>query len=115
MRKIDPELILALDEYPILKEYLAGIPKQLWNLLLPGDKAHLGQLASAVKAQRIKQEERNYVMDLQYQYRLSLRPNETVKETMIRARLRQWKKQSGYRDGQSRFNTGGQLPTDPLE
>jgi len=115
MRKIDPELIRALEEYPILQKYLSGIPQELWDLLLPDDKAHLGQLASAVKAQHIRQEERNYVMDLQFQYRLPLRPNETVKETMIRARLRQWKKQSGYMDGQSRSNTGGQLPTDPLE
>ena len=108
-------MIRALDEYPILQKYLSGIPQDLWGLLLPDDKAHLGQLAAAVKAQRIRQEERNYVMDLQYQYRLPLRPNETVKETMIRARLRQLKKQSGYRDGQSRSSSGGQLPTDPLE
>ena len=98
-----------------VSEYAAELPEQLHDLLLPSDPLELEEFSKRIKALRFKMEERAYVMDLQDFYELPLRPNATVKETMIRARLK-YRRHRLENDGQ--FPEPGadeNLPVDPLE
>jgi hypothetical protein len=76
------------DRLTTLADYATEIPEHLNDLLLPAEQSELEQFAERIRKLRIKQEEREYVMGLQEVYDLPLRPNATVKQTMIRARLK---------------------------
>jgi hypothetical protein len=99
----------------LLEHYLRRIPSSLRDLLVPRTRRERYRFAKAIKALRIREEERNYVRELQKKFDLPLRPNETVKETMIRVRLRR------FRDirrsaGEGWWpDCGDNFPTDPLE
>lgn len=96
-----------------LTNYLKQIPKELWIQLVPNNLDDLQLFAKKIKQLRIKEKERNYVMELQQSYRLPLRPNSTVKETMIAARLQKIKKKN--RPLSKNSEDLGDLPIDPFE
>lgn len=98
----------------LVEKYLARIPEDLRDLLGP-DLKRLEEFALAIKALRIKEEERGYVMDIQYRYGLPLRPNESVKQTMIKVRLAILKKRREAAQDSSSVDIRGHLPVDPLE
>jgi hypothetical protein len=100
--------------HPLVEEYLERIPIALRDLLAPGQE-HLAEFAVAVKSLRLKEEERAYVMAIQQRYRLPLRPNETVKRTMIRARLAILRKRQEAEAEGDIVDTDWPLPVDPLE
>ena len=102
----------AIDRFPWLKRYLSGLPEDLWPQLLPDDPGDNPEFAQAVKGQRLLDEERSYVIALQQRYNMPLRPNMSVKDTMIGVRLRRWKQL--VRQGR-RGKDIGPMPTDPLE
>jgi|GEM_PF-4288413 len=104
----------APGEYPLVSKYVARIPEDLADLLIPPDE-HLARFASAIKALRIREEERNYVLDIQGHYRVPIRPNESVKETMIRVRLAILRKRREADEDENTPDTFGPLPVDPLE
>ena len=106
---------ISFDGHPAVKKYSEEIPDQLHDLLLPGDRSEFEEFSKRVKALRFILEERAYVMDLQDFYELPLRPNASVKETMIRARLK-YRQERLENDG--KFPEPGadeNLPVDPLE
>ena len=98
----------------LLKKYQSRIPSDLKDILLP-DEAQMSQLAITIKRLRIKEEERNYVIEIQRRYRIPLRPNESVKRTMIRVRLAILRKRRDADEGEDIFDLYGPLPIDPLE
>jgi hypothetical protein len=103
------------DRNPVIDEYAGGIPGQLYDLLLPTDQSELEEFSERIKELRFKLEERAYVMELQDFYELPLRPNATVKETMIRARLK-YRRQRLENDGEiPEPGADENLPVDPLE
>jgi hypothetical protein len=104
----------APGEYPLVSRYIARIPEDLRDLLIPPHE-HLAQFAAAVKALRTKEEERYYVLDIQRRYRIPIRPNESVKETMIRVRLAILKKRLSADEDEKIADIFGRLPVDPLE
>jgi len=103
-----------IERHLLVEEYMAQIPVDLSNLLVP-DQEHLAEFAAAVKSLRFKEEERSYVMDIQQDYRIPLRPNETVKQTMIRVRLAILKRRRAAQAEGVRIDTDLSLPVDPLE
>jgi len=98
----------------LIERYRTRIPKDLWDILMP-DGDRLADFAVAVKALRIKEEERDYVRDIQLRYRISLRPDESVKETMIRVRMAILKLRRSRDEDENLIDAGDSLPVDPLE
>jgi hypothetical protein len=103
-----------VERHPTVEKYLARIPVDLRDLLAP-DREHLGEFAAAVKSLSHKEEERSYVMAIQQDYRIPLRPNEAVKRTMIRVRLAILKRRREAEAEGVRIDTDASLPVDPLE
>jgi hypothetical protein len=95
------------------EKYLKGIPESLKPILMP-EPSEKETFADLAKALRIREKERNYVMEIQRDYKLSLRPNESLKRTMIRVRLKMLKKKlkAGTKAKIDNFKN---LPIDPLE
>ena len=103
-----------IERHPFVEEYLDRIPVALRDLLAP-DREHLAEFVASVKSLRLKEEERSYVMAIQQDYRIPLRPNETVKRTMIRVRLAILKRRREAQAKGARIDTDTSLPVDPLE
>lgn len=98
----------------LIEKYRSTIPTDLRAILLPNE-AEMLQLAIAIKRLRVIEEERYYVSEIQQRYGIPLRPNETVKRTMIRVRLDILsKRREADREGFV-LDIDGPLPTDPLE
>ena len=109
------ETLAAIEEFPLVKQYSKRIPQDLWDIILPQSPDEFTAFSAAIKALRLKEEERNYVIELQQQYDMPLRPNATVKETMIQVRLnvlRERRRRGEETDGQT---VDDSLPVDPLE
>ncbi|MEW5796672.1 MAG: hypothetical protein AB1772_09985 [Candidatus Zixiibacteriota bacterium] len=108
----------AAGTHPLVEKYIARIPEGLRDLLSPGSEQYR-EFADALKALRLKEEERYYVMGIQRRYRLPIRPNESVKRTMIRVRLAIWKKrrqpEADIDPESAILDLLGPLPVDPLE
>lgn len=103
-----------IERHLLLEQYLAQIPVDLRDLLAP-DREHPVEFAAAVRSLPMKEEERSYVMAIQHRYRIPLRPNESVKRTMIRVRLSILKRlREAEADGEP-IDTDVSLPVDPLE
>lgn len=94
-----------------LDRYRRQIPRQLWDLLVPPEGPAAGEFAVALKRLRIREQERNYVMSIQRRFGIAIRPNESVKESMTRVRV---KLIQGSSTG-DQAGLDGKLPQDPLE
>jgi len=94
------ELEKAIEKYPELKHYADCIPSQLWDLFLPSETSEFMAFSATIKALRIREKARDYIMELRKKYGLPLRPNATVEETIKRVRLIRWQRkkraESGY-------------------
>jgi hypothetical protein len=104
----------VIGQHPLVAKYLARVPEDIRDLLTPSVD-QIGQFAAAVKALRLKEEERYYVLHLQRRHGLPIRPTETVKETMIRARLTILRKRREGVDEDELIDPNDPLPVDPLE
>jgi hypothetical protein len=82
-----PNLLAALEQYPVIKEYLSNIPTDIWDLLLPDSPADLAQFSSDIRSCRAQQEERDFIMEVQIRHGLPLRPNASVRDTVIAVRI----------------------------
>jgi hypothetical protein len=100
--------------YPLVEKYLSRIPKDLRELLGPATD-RLDEFEAALKSLRLKEEERYYVMQLQRRHGLSIRPSESVKRTMIRARLAIVRKRREGVEDDDLIDQNDPLPVDPLE
>ncbi len=98
----------------ILSDYSKKIPRQIRQLLVPGGKTETKKFGQLITDLAIKEKERNYIMEIQLSYDLPLRPNDSLKATMITARLKilQMRKQHYKKLKPGRR---GNLPVDPLE
>lgn len=112
---ISSAVLAAIEEYPSIKQYSRRIPRELWQIFLPQLPDEFAEFSTALKSLRLREEERNYVMELQREHEVPLRPNETVKETMIRVRLQNLRERRhhGRRSHNKVFDED--LPIDPLE
>lgn len=108
------EINQKIERHLLLEQYLAEIPVGLRDLLAP-DQEHPVEFAAAVKSLPMKEEERSYVMAIQQRYRIPLRPNESVKRTMIRVRLAILKRLREAEAEGEPIDTDVSLPVDPLE
>jgi hypothetical protein len=79
--------------FPAIMQMLAGIPKELWPILLPQSPADLPALELNTIRFRVREEERRQVMAIQKLCGLPLRPNHSLRSTRARARLQGIKKE----------------------
>ena len=103
-----------LTDYPTIQNYLASVPEDLWDLVLPESPSQLGLLARAIHELRAREAQREYIIGLQKKYELPLRPNATMHETMKLVRLERKKRQS-QRKRDIKFDRDGNPPIDPDE
>lgn len=82
----------AIDQHPEIKHYTESIPRQLGQLLLPSDIAAFPEFSKAIKALRIKEKERDYIIELRKKYGLPFQPNASIEETIKRVRLIRWQR-----------------------
>ena len=94
-----------------VERYRSQIPAQLWDILLPEGDDDLEVFVASIKRLRIKEQERNYVMAIQRKFQIPVRPHESVKESMARARAKIF----SCRKGGSKRLSNRRLPLDPLE
>ena len=106
---------IETDAYPELDFYKKQIPEDLWDIFIPYDETDLLKLSYDIKRLRIKEKERQYVLEIQNHYGLPIRPNATLKETMIRVRLKFLKKRKSIKNKNENTGNEGTLPVDPLE
>ena len=99
-------------EYPEIRHYAAGLPESIRDILLEGVEESPDAFISAIKKLRLKEEERNYVLNIQRNHGLACRPHESVKETMIRVRLKILRRRRSM--GKKPIKGDG-LPVDPFE
>ena len=97
------------------KDYLAAISRNLWDLLVPANPEMHTDFCATIHKLRVREVERNYVLDLQQVYRIPIRPNESVKATMIRVRLKILKQRLKRLEPGDRNSLFEELPVDPLE
>jgi hypothetical protein len=74
-------------KFPAIMQMMAGIPKELWPILLPRSPADLPALELNTIRFRVREEERRQVMAIQKLCGLPLRPNHSLRATRARARL----------------------------
>lgn len=88
----DQEILKKLRDFPYLREYIQKIPSNCWPLLLPGSACDFKELEDAIRECRAEEEIRNSVMSVQMRFGLPLRPNLSVRETLLRLRIQKLKK-----------------------
>ncbi len=100
--------------YFLTEKYLSRLPEDIRYLLAPAADRR-DEFEAAIKSLRRKEEERYYVMRLQKRYGLPIRPSETVKETMIRARLIILRRRHEMVEDDPGVVLNDPMPVDPLE
>ncbi len=83
-----------LAAYPHIRAMLSGLPLQLWYEFLPATAAGLNDMELNIISFRAKEQERDQVMTLQELCEMPLRPNQSLRETKVKARIQGRKKEA---------------------
>ena len=75
-----------LDSYPNLKAMLEGIPLELWYIFVPGTDDEMAMMEADILAQRKRDSQRKKVMAIQKLCGFDLRPNESLRDVITRAK-----------------------------
>lgn len=94
----------AISQHPEIERYLKEIPEELWQIFIPADSGDFAGFAASIKSLRIREKERDYIVELRRKYGLPFRPNASIDETIKRVRLIRWQRkktmeQQGLDDG----------------
>jgi len=71
---------------------LADIPKELWYIFLPVTEKESEQCGINIYMFDLRKKERDEVMSIQRKYNLPLRPNETMRQTLIKLNIKKLKR-----------------------
>jgi hypothetical protein len=82
-----PEMLRAIENHPVIKQYLANIPENVWDILLPESVDDLTEFSSDIRSCLTQGEEREFIMKVQLDHGLPLRPNASVRDTVIAVRI----------------------------
>ncbi len=77
---------------------LEGIPEDIKDIFIPHTEEELLELELNTSNFRAHERDREKVMQLQKQYNLPLRPNQTLRGVMIRIRIQQLHKRNKDKD-----------------
>lgn len=82
------KLEINFEEYQELKKYLDGLPEDIWDILIPSDEKDYKAFMSEIKYCRANEETKTHIMRIQRQFDLPLRPNETIRKTVKKVRIK---------------------------
>jgi len=82
----------AIEGFRNIRRMLGGLPREIWDIFLPGDEKDLINLEAALIEWRKFEDTRQKVMAIQQLCGLPLRPNMTLNEAQAMARLKGMKK-----------------------
>lgn len=85
-------MLRAIEDYPVIKQYLANIPENVWDILLPESVDDLADFSSDIRSCLAQGEERDFIMKVQLDHGLPLRPNASVRKTVIAVRIEHLRK-----------------------
>ena len=105
----------TFEEFPEIRQYLSEIPEDLWSIFLPTSIEELQKLSADIKALRIREKEREYIIELRQKYGLPYRPNATIDETIKRIRLIRWRQKMNSHDSEDIPNGAENSSIDPDE
>jgi hypothetical protein len=74
------------DTFPNLKSMLKGIPRNVWHILVPDSEDGMAMLEADILAQKKRDKDRKRVMAIQKLCGFVLRPNESLREVVARAK-----------------------------
>lgn len=77
----------ALKPFHNIREMLKEIPRELWGIFLPAHKKDLAELEIRVVAYRKREMDREKVMSMQKLCGFPLRPNQSLREVIIKTRI----------------------------
>ncbi len=83
----------ALQPYYNIRMMLEGVPRDIWTVLLPDREERLALLESNILFFKRRAKEREQVINIQRLCGFPLRPNESLREVNIKARLAGLKKE----------------------
>ena len=92
------EIIVTLYAFRNIKKMISQLPTQLWVIFLPDTIKGLALLETNLIVLRKREETRNKVMAIQKLCGFPLRPNASLRETKIKARLEDLKRDKKYRN-----------------
>lgn len=92
------EILAALYAFRNIKKMILQLPTQLWVIFLPDTIKGLALLETNLIVLRKREETRNKVMAIQKLCGFPLRPNASLRETKIKARLQDLKRDKKYRN-----------------
>lgn len=79
------------DSYHNVKRMFKGIPRQIWHIFFPESDEGFARLETNIITQRLRDIERNKVMNIQKMCRFPLRPNEPLRDVAAKARIQDLK------------------------
>lgn len=74
------------DSFPSVKKMLESIPRELWYIFIPESEDGLAMLEADILAQEKRDTERKRVMAIQKLCGFPLRPNESLRDVVARAK-----------------------------
>ena len=92
------EILAALYAFRNIKNMILQLPTQLWVIFLPDTIKGLALLETNLIVLRKREETRNKVMAIQKLCGFPLRPNASLGETKIKARLEDLESDKKYRN-----------------
>lgn len=95
----------ALQPYYNIRMMLEGVPRDIWQVLLPDREERLALLESNILFFKRRAKEREQVINIQRLCGFPLRPNESLREVNIKARLAGLKKEQLRKKFNDRKNT----------
>jgi len=91
----------ALKSYHNIRAMLKGIPRSLWDLVLPEKIHELALLESRLIKLRLREADRNKVMAIQGMCGFPLRPNAPLREMATKLRIQRLKRRGPDGKGDS--------------
>lgn len=92
------EILAALYAFRNIKHMIIQLPTQLWEIFLPDTIKGLALLETNLIILKRREKTRNKVMAIQKLCGFPLRPNASLRETRIKARLEDLKRDRRYRN-----------------
>ncbi len=92
------EILAALNAFENIKQMVLQLPTQLWVIFLPDSIKGLALLETNLIVMRKREKTRNKVMAIQKICGFPLRPNASLRETKIKARVQDLKRDRKYRN-----------------
>jgi hypothetical protein len=98
------QIAKALGSYRNVKWMLSSIPRELWYIFIPETIDDLRKLETNILSLKAREADRDVVMSVQRMSEFPLRPNVSLRETVVKARIQGLKKSRKMKKNLDRNN-----------